>query len=279
AERNLSKRFRKMDDPNYSLFEEEYKRYVFMKKTSLIFLLVGLPLFVLGLVLIITVSILGIIPLTFGGLGIMMIMYLPILLMDRKKFKRVLEAKESKQPENLVNLARRYSISSGYLDQEVARIATYLLVDQKSRDIAFILKERLSMRKPMKVYEILRTFYLLAIKLGYKDHYELYNNLEQGSSKDQKELSDEVDNEIVIPITKIYYLEGIPERAKCMVSGLELEFLMDEIVVCPFCSAWAKKDLLFSWLSENDFCPVCRRELHMKDCPLVQIGQEKSNLK
>jgi len=268
-----------MDDPNYSLFEEEYKRYVFMKKTSLIFLLVGLPLFVLGLVLIITVSILGIIPLTFGGLGIMMIMYLPILLMDRKKFKRVLEAKESKQPENLVNLARRYSISSGYLDQEVARIATYLLVDQKSRDIAFILKERLSMRKPLKVYEILRAFYLLAIKLGYKDHYELYNYLEQGSSKDQKEQPDEVDNEIVIPITKIYYLEGIPERAKCMVSGLEINFLMDEIVVCPFCSAWAKKELLFSWLSENDFCPVCRRELLMKDCPLGQIGQEKSNLK
>ncbi len=272
----LKKRFRKIDDPNYSFFDEEYKRYNFMKRILLIFLLGGLPLFILGLTLLILGNIFGIIPITFGGLGIMMLIYLPIHSIDRKKIKYIVELRDSKNIDGLLQAARRYSTSNGFLEQERARLATYLLVDLKSKEIAFILKERLSQKKPLNVQDLLRVFYLLAIKLGYKDHIELFYDLERDiSSEKNKKYPEEETKEIVIPITKIYYLESIPENARCMVSGLQLDFFADEIVVCPYCSAWAKKELLFSWLSENNFCPVCQRELHIKDCPIVQITASK----
>ncbi|HUT81020.1 MAG TPA: hypothetical protein VMZ29_07440 [Candidatus Bathyarchaeia archaeon] len=272
----LNKRFRKIDDPNYSFFDEEFKRYNFMKRILVIFLAGGTPLFVLGLTLLILGNIFGIIPITFGGLAVMMLMYLPIFVIDRKKFKFVLKMRDLKNIDALLQAARKYSVSNGFLDQERARLATYLLVDFKSKEVAYILKERLSQKKPLNVQDLLRVFYLLAIKLGYANHIELFYGLERDIDLGkQKKFVMEADHEIVVPITKIYYLEGIPEKARCMVSGLQLDFFADEIVVCPYCSAWAKKDLLFSWLSENSFCPVCQRELHIEDCPIVQIAPSK----
>ncbi|MBN1330557.1 MAG: hypothetical protein JXA54_13870 [Candidatus Heimdallarchaeota archaeon] len=273
---NLNKRFRKIDDPNYSFFNEEFKRYTFMKRILIGFLAVGTPLFALGLTLLILGNIFGIIPITFGGLAVMMLIYLPIHIIDHRKFKFILELKNSKNNGALLQTARKYSISNSFLEQERARLATYLLVDLKSKEIAFILKERLSQRKPLNVKELLRVFYLLAIKLGYSNHIELFYDLERDANLErQKEFSGEDRKEIVVPITKIYYLEGIPEKARCMVSGLQLDFFADEIVVCPYCSAWAKKDLLSSWLNEKNSCPVCQRELDIEDCPLVQIASVK----
>ncbi len=236
----------------------------------------GLPLFAIGLILLILGNILGIIPITFGGLGIMMLMYLPIHIIDRRKFKATLELKENKLYDKLLELSRKYSVSNGYLDQEKARLATYILVDAKYENIAIVLKERLSQRKPYRAQEVLRAFYLLAIKLGYNDHIDLYYELEESQGIKRKESINQEILEIVVPITKIYYLEELPQDEKCMVSGLTLDFFTDTIVVCLYCSTWAKKDLLDSWLSENDFCPVCRRELKVDDCPIVEV---KSDLK
>ncbi len=273
----LKKRFNKITDPNYSLFDEEYKRLSFMNRIFWVFLLGGLPLFILGLVLLILGNIFGIIPITFGGMGIMMLMYLPILIMDRRKFKPIMELKEKKQIDKLLELAKKYSLSNSTLDQERARIATYLLIDFKSKGVANILKTRLQQRKPGSVRLLLRAYYLLAIKFGYNDHIEMFydEGLSNGRVKEQKKFVDEVDNEIVVPISKIYYIDEIPTDAKCMITGLTFDFVADEIVVCPYCSAWAKKELLASWLSENDFCPVCRRELHLADCPTVEYSPKK----
>ena len=60
-----------------------------------------------------------------------------------------------------------------------------------------------------------------------------------------------------------------------MITGLTFDFVTYEIGVCPYCLAWAKRELLASWLSENDFCPVCRRELHLTDCPTVKYSPKK----
>ena len=275
--RNLKKRFRKITDPNYSLFDESQKLYNYMKRFSLIFSLCGIPLFVLGLVIIIKVSILGIIPLTFGGLGVMVVFYSPYLLLEYLKFKPIMEMKKTKQINALVELAKKYSSSNGFIDQERARLATYLLVDFKSIEIAHILKDRLSQRKPPRLTDILRTFSLLAIKLGYKDHEDFIKDLIDGKQVvEEKQVSiDDVDYETVVPITKVYFLDEIPYDAKCMVSGLKLDFKNDTIVVCPFCSAWSKKELLATWLNDKQVCPVCRRKLLLDDCPTVQIRFDK----
>jgi len=276
AQRNLSKRFHKITDPNYSLFTEEYKRYRFMKWVLIVFTSTGLPLFIIGLIVLIRTSIFGVIPLTFGALGVMMLIYLPIQILDYSKFKAVMEAKKSKQWDTLVDIARKYSLSYSYLEQEKARLATFLLIDEKSPEIALLLKERLSVKKPVRVREVLKAFHLLAIKLGFPDAMSLYKHLESKKPLGTKvKKPPEVEHEIVVPITKITYLKRIPEEARCMVSGLAIDFFTDEVVVCPYCSAFAKKELLMSWLEENTFCPVCRRELRINDCPEVQISSKK----
>ena len=273
----LKRRFSKINDSNYSLFDEEYKRVKFMDKIVWIFLFGGLPLFILGLVLLILGNIFGIIPITFGGLGIMMLMYLPIKIIDHRKFKPILELKEKKQVDELFELAKKYSLSNSYLDQERARIATYLLIDFKSKDIAQLLKVRLAQSKTGEVRQLLRAYHLLALKLGYKDHIDLFydEDFTQTKASKQKVTVDDIDNEIVVPISKIYYIDEIPYDAKCMVTGLKLDFITDDIIVCPYCSAWAKRELLSSWLIENNFCPVCRRELHLEDCPTVVYSPKK----
>ena len=276
-EKNIKKRFRKIDDPYYSLFDESKRIYDYMKRFTWIFATCGIPVFILGLVLIIKVSILGIIPLTFGSLGVMIIFYLPFLIMEHLKFKPILEYKETKNVEQLVEMAKKYSTSNGYIAQQQAKVATYLLVDFKSLEIAQILINRLSQKRPAGLTDLLRIFSLLALKFGYDDYKQFLFDLIEGKQKQsEKEISsDDVDYETVIPITKVYYLEEMPDEAKCMVSGLRIDFLTDDVVVCPYCSAWAKKELLDSWLIENDFCPVCRRELTIKDCPEVQISIKK----
>ena len=273
----LKKRFSKINDPNYSLFDEEYKRVKYMNRIVLVFLIVGLPLFILGLVLLIRGNIFGIIPITFGGLGVMILIYMPILIMDHRKFKPILELKENRQTEKLLDYAKKYSLSNSFLEQERAKLATFLLIDYESKEIAQILKARLQQNKPGEVRQLLRAYYLLAKKLGYTDHIEMFydENLSQQNKPAKQNDFEEPDNEFVVPISKIYYLEEIPYDAKCMVTGLPLDFVTDEVIVCPYCSAWAKKELLASWLNENDFCPVCRRELYLKDCPTVVYSPKK----
>ena len=127
---------------------------------------IGLPLFGLGLALLIIGQILGIIPITFGGLGIAMLMYLPIFLIDWKKFKFINTLKDNKQIDGLYIAAKKYSLSNTYLEQEQARLATFVLIDLKSRDIGIILKDRLMEKNPKNVRQLLKAFNLLSIKLG-----------------------------------------------------------------------------------------------------------------
>ncbi|NHJ85029.1 MAG: hypothetical protein FK734_06175 [Asgard group archaeon] len=272
----LTKRFNKINDPNYSLFENELRSHRFMKNFTLYGLAIGLPLFIIGLYVIIRHSILGIIPLTFGGLGVMVMIYLPIMLIDRKKFNTILHLKETKQMDKLLELAKKYSISFGYLDQELARLSTYALIDFRSPEIAIILADRFQFQQLSQVRALLPAFYLLAKKMGYQDHITLFQAITSGRKLSTEEvIVDNIDKEVVIPITKVYFLEEIPVYAKCMVSGLRLDFYQDIVVVCPYCSAFAKKDLLAAWLKEKNSCPVCQRELTIDDCPEVRLPTSK----
>ena len=270
----LTKRFKKIADQNFSLFDIEYNQYKMMKKILLIFLGIGIICFSLGLFFLIRQNIAAGVPLiTFGGLFIMMLVYLPIHLMDRAKYKLLLPLKEKKDINELLVLSRKYSISNGYLDQEKAKLATYILIDLKSRDIANELKDRILQEKTSKARILLKPFYLLALKLGYTDHIALYKDLVSDKQITEKPIKEQYkfDREVVVPITKIYFLEDIPQDAKCMISGLKVDFKRDTIVTCPFCSAWAKKDLLAGWLKEKQKCPVCSRKLVIEDCPEVRL--------
>ncbi len=270
----LTKRFKKITDPNYSLFDIEYNQYKMMKRILLIFLGIGIICFPLGLFFLIRHNIAAGVPLiTFGGLFIMMLVYLPIHLMDRAKYKALLPLKEKKDIKELLKLSRKYSISNGYLDQEKAKLATYILIDLKSRDIANELKDRILQEKTSKARRLLKPFHLLALKLGYADQIALYKNLISDNQTTEKPIKEQYkfDREVVVPITKVYFLEDIPQDAKCMISGLRVDFKRETIVTCPFCNAWAKKDLLAGWLKEKEQCPVCSRKLTIDDCPVVRI--------
>jgi hypothetical protein len=109
--------------------------------------------------------------------------------------------------------------------------------------------------------------------MGYADHKNLfYDLLRKGSAVQQGKIREQtVTHDIVVPITKIYYIDEIPSNAKCMITSLPLDFQVDDIVVCPYCSAWAKKELLANWLLEKNKCPVCQRELTIEDCPVVEV--------
>ncbi|MHA1656987.1 MAG: hypothetical protein ACTSXO_00835 [Candidatus Heimdallarchaeota archaeon] len=76
-----------------------------------------------------------------------------------------------------------------------------------------------------------------------------------------------------IPITKVYFLDKPPLKAKNMVSGLPLDFSLDEIVACPYCGNMATKEDLEKWLiqNSNSSCPVCKAYLTIEDCPIVKI--------
>ncbi|MHA1125266.1 MAG: hypothetical protein ACTSO7_07190 [Candidatus Heimdallarchaeota archaeon] len=270
----FTKRFKKIHDPFYSLFDVEYNQFKTMKKILWVFFGIGIVCFPLGLVFLIRGSIaLGVPFITFGGLFIMMLMYLPIHLIDRKKYKVLLPLKEKENINELLVLSQKYSISNSYTDQEIAKLATYLLVDLKSRDIAVILKDRILQSNTSQAKLLLRAFHLLALKLGYEDHIALYKIL-VGGAKSIKQPSKEeykFDREVVVPITKVYFLDAAPPEAKCMISGLKIDFRKETIVTCPFCNAWAKKDLLIGWLKEKEQCPVCSRKLTIDDCPEVRI--------
>jgi hypothetical protein len=183
--------------------------------------------------------------------------------------------KENKQWNELHNIARKYYLNR-YLDKSLSKLATIILVDAKNPDIAQTLRNRLLSRVSSDLRDVLKWSYLLAIKLGYKDHIEMFSDIEEQKpiipAKQTQIQKETYDRDIVVPIEKIYFLDDIPQDAKCMVTGLELDFNIDTIVVCPFCSAWAKKELLKSWLDEKSTCPVCQRELHIEDCPTVRIN-------
>lgn len=61
---------------------------------------------------------------------------------------------------------------------------------------------------------------------------------------------------------------------RCMVSSLVIDFGEDEIVACPYCGNFAKKNLLAEWLKLKGICPICKKKLQLALCPEV-IAQDK----
>ena len=62
-------------------------------------------------------------------------------------------------------------------------------------------------------------------------------------------------------IDKVFLLDKLPPKAKCMISFAELDINHHSILACPFCEGLAKEDLFKKWLKENKKCPKCKREL------------------
>ncbi|MBD3191396.1 MAG: hypothetical protein GF308_12170 [Candidatus Heimdallarchaeota archaeon] len=62
---------------------------------------------------------------------------------------------------------------------------------------------------------------------------------------------------------------------RCMVSSLVIDFEEDEIVACPYCGNFAKKNLLAEWLKMKGICPICRKKLPLDLCPRVIANQDE----
>jgi energy-coupling factor transporter transmembrane protein EcfT len=170
-EKILKKRFKKINDPNYSLFDEQYKSTKFMNKAFWIFLAVGFVFLIPGIILLVRGNIAAGVPLTtFGALGIMMLIYLPILIFTNRTQKPILELRENKAESKLLEYAQKYSSSNAPIEQEQAKLATYALIDLKSPEIAKILQTRIINGRRAERRQLLTAFYLLAKKMGYADH-------------------------------------------------------------------------------------------------------------
>jgi hypothetical protein len=74
------------------------------------------------------------------------------------------------------------------------------------------------------------------------------------------------------PIVKngveIIYISN--RQPRCMVSGLDINFVEDEVVACPECNNVAKKPMLVEWLKVKGICPMCRKNIIIEQCPKVK---------
>lgn len=59
---------------------------------------------------------------------------------------------------------------------------------------------------------------------------------------------------------------------RCMVTGLVLQFKDNNIIICPFCGNYAKKEALKDWLEIREICPVCKKSLQIHQCARVVIS-------
>lgn len=112
----------------------------------------------------------------------------------------------------------------------------------------------------------------LASILGFRTIDDMYAQFEKGDSKIPKEAAAS-SNEEKISIVKVHFLEKVPTAEKSMISGLILDFSMDEILACPFCGRMAEKNLLKDWLKDTPYCPVCKKNVEITDCPVVKINK------
>lgn len=78
------------------------------------------------------------------------------------------------------------------------------------------------------------------------------------------------ETQAIVPITKAYFIKNRSELMKGMISKTQLT-LDYEVVICPYCSNMAKKELLTVWLKEKKNCPVCFTQMTIDDCPIVYI--------
>ncbi|MBN1330716.1 MAG: hypothetical protein JXA54_14680 [Candidatus Heimdallarchaeota archaeon] len=118
---------------------------------------------------------------------------------------------------------------------------------------------------------------VLAIKLNHlsvedfmSDFTEQIDEEQPYESNEQKTLLEMYADEFAIQISKAYIIPTLPQKAKCMISKIELNPSSD-LLVCPYCVSFAKADLLANWLEIKKNCPICNRLLRIEDCPIVII--------
>lgn len=203
----------------------------------------------------------------FLGPGIMLLVY------HRMKKKAYLEAKELRdldQEEELLQQIRHHFGTNAKeafsLEQKL-----YALVDLRNREAGQILYNRLknlefgSQKGFIRPIDLIDALDVLSLKLGYSSRAGLIDSFDKSavSSIDAHK----------IPITKVFFLDKAPKKAKCMISSLQLDFDTDIIAACPFCGNMAKHEFLLEWVEENGSCPVCRKLLTPNECPLVKIDK------
>ncbi|MHA1212936.1 MAG: hypothetical protein ACTSSH_10790 [Candidatus Heimdallarchaeota archaeon] len=153
-------------------------------------------------------------------------------------------------------------------------MALFALVDLRYEKLGRILYEKLNKMEFMPLREtqyskmiILDALDVYAMKTGYSSGREIIRAFE----KDDKTSGDGPGEFSGVEVTKVYYLDKEPKKAKCMISSLPLDFATDEILACPHCGNMANSLPLENWLSTKRQCPVCRKRLTIDDCPIVKL--------
>ncbi|MBN1330899.1 MAG: hypothetical protein JXA54_15615 [Candidatus Heimdallarchaeota archaeon] len=227
--------FKKHSNPEFSLLEEEWRKF----KTKWIILIIFIS--------VLFIPFLGIIA----------------LLIDANQSYNYI-----KMLQNRVRVDKLMEVAELHVDQYKTQFSLYALVDMKVKDVAFLLNDfyedavYLSTNFHKKIQKLLT---ILAVKLDYISVEEMLRLLEKPTKKYHINPN--------ITITSVYYLEQVPQKTKCMISSLFLDFDKDTIVACPNCGNFAKKDLLAEWLEENGSCRICERKISIDDCPIVKIRE------
>ncbi|MBN1329504.1 MAG: hypothetical protein JXA54_08530 [Candidatus Heimdallarchaeota archaeon] len=179
--------------------------------------------------------------------------------------------KESGQEELMLKYIK-YSFGMNYEEQDRIEQEIYALIDLKNIEIGKIIYDHIkgvtfitSRKNPIMDQNLTNALDVLAMKLGYKHRGDLIETFEKKITSSSPSI------EIGLPITKVYFIEEFPPKAKCRISNLRLDIEKDTIVICPYCRNMAKQELFSEWLKENNSCPVCRRKVSIDDCPIVKI--------
>lgn len=168
---------------------------------------------------------------------------------NSQEIHKVKQLKENNQIQELMELNKK--------SKKPINWAVYALIDLKVEEMIGPLFDH--MKTPQNNSEILKVVDALIIKLGYPNREAILKEIY-----------------MISPTKKEYILKKKPEKVTGMISGLPLNLEEDEIVICPFCGNYAKKELMNKWLQKKNPCPVCRKKILFAECPTVRLEKNKS---
>ncbi len=169
-----------------------------------------------------------------------------ILLYPKKITQQYfMELIKTKNAEELITIASSFSYTTN--------LALYALADIRYPDIEKVFSANLKKRRVKGITSTVMSI----LKLKNRYPFDIPD-------------STNIHSDYSIKIAKVYFIDQKTDLGKCMISKISLSIDMD-ITICPFCGKMAKRTLLENWLQDNPFCPICRKDLIINDCPQVEI--------
>ena len=158
---------------------------------------------------------------------------------------------------------------------EAVRILRNALITNERESNSFWVREEevnSTKRQYKEVSNVIKSaLEALAKTNNYKTVDEMMAAIEEGRREKLDFVLDKREGEKA-GVVKITYNE---EVAIGMITHMQIDEEEKEIIACPYCLNIEKEELMSMWLKEKKKCPVCRREISMKECLQVKFEKEE----